>query len=101
MCALVAACFRCSGSKYSLILGFLINVIIRIRILSKEIRVKMDMRFIGMFTILTAGVTFVYIKLSYIGNLVAFAVGVFATIYVFRDVIGKVYLQIKVKLRKK
>ncbi|SHF32082.1 lipopolysaccharide biosynthesis protein [Lactonifactor longoviformis] len=89
------------GASIALFLGFLINVIIRIRILSKEIRVKMDMRFIGMFTILTAGVTFVYIKLSYIGNLVAFAVGVFATIYVFRDVIGKVYLQIKVKLRKK
>ena len=88
------------GASIALFTGFFINNVIRVRLLKKNLDIKIDNKFLVLLLFLVIAVTLIYIKAGIILNLLSGIAGGLIMLWVFRDVIGEILTSIKKKAGK-
>lgn len=86
------------GASMALFLGFLINIVVRIIYLKKEVKVSIDWKFMGMWAILVAGVIWIYNLKGIFWNITAALFCLIVTVLVFRENIVEIWKGIKGRL---
>lgn len=86
------------GASVALLSGFLLNILIRLIVLRKEIRIQIDWKFLSALLVLLSVIISVYFKCGLMWNILAGIVSGLLTLYVFRDM---VFLILNRVLRKK
>ena len=85
----------------ALFTGFFINIIIRIRVLMKEIKVHMDWKFLLAYLVWMILVIWIYNTRGIVWNIVSVFLGILLTVFVFKDMIFQILASIKEKMGKK
>ncbi|MGN0399515.1 MAG: lipopolysaccharide biosynthesis protein [Blautia sp.] len=89
------------GASMALFTGFFINIVIRIRVLMKEIKVHMDWKFLGAYLIWMVIVVWIYNTQGIVLNIAAVFLGILLTVFVFKDMLCQIIASIKEKMSKK
>lgn len=85
------------GASMALFLGFFINIVIRIKVLTKEVSVHMDWKFLSFYVVWISLIVVVYNTQGMAVNLLCASIGVMITLYVFRDMISQILKSLKNK----
>ena len=83
------------AANISLLVGFLANIFLRIRLLNKQLKIRIDYKFLVIYSLLFIGVNFAFIELGIIQNLLVFIAAIFASVLVFRKYIVSLLTKLK------
>jgi len=85
------------AANISLLMGFLVNIVLRIRMLNKELVIKVDYKFLIVFALLFTCVNFAFSNLGLLQNLLVLVIALFITILVFKEYIAILVARIRVR----
>lgn len=81
-----------NAANISLLLGFIVNIALRIKMLQKDMTIKIDYKFIAVLLIMFAIIYNAYYHFGMIGNALMIILTILFALYVFKD-----YIQIFIK----
>lgn len=83
------------ASNISLMLGFLIICVTRVKVFRKEVNIKIEYKSIFVLLLAFTGVTWVYLHGSTVHNIIAFLVAGLVVVYLFKDILVELFNRLK------
>lgn len=85
------------GASIALLVGFLVNTIVRLFILRKKISICLDIKFIGVFVILVGVAINIYNRGAIVINIIYFICMACIALYMFKDILVQIINSVKNK----